>query len=437
MPLLINPILKKSHRIAKNSNVMNALSSNMNVFVQGMAATPSFLTKIMTEWGVSQKLSNINVYHLHTEGECPYIQPQAQPHFKCKNFFVGHNMRQAIKDGVAEYIPVFMSDVPRLFRKEKIKLDLALVQMSPPDSFGVCSLGPSVEATLAAIEKSKHVVCQINKNIPRTQGDALIHINNVDTIIENDTPIYMSANKQPTQEDITIGKLISTNLIPDGATLQLGIGNIPNMVLNELRSHKNIGIHSEMFSDGVVELIKEGVVNNSKKTLDPGRLVVSFLVGSSKLFDFVHNNSMVEMRDAAYTNNPYVIMKQDNMIAINSAIEIDLTGQVCSDSIGTHIYSGFGGQLDFMYGSSLSSGGKAIIALHSRTSTGKPRIVPFLYNGGGVVTTRGHVNYVATEYGIVSLCGKSINERARALIQIAHPEDREMLETEAKKRKLV
>jgi len=437
MPLLINPILKKSPRIAKNSNVMNALSSNMNVFVQGMAATPSFLTKIMTEWGISQKLSNINVYHLHTEGECPYIQPQAQPHFKCKNFFVGHNMRQAIKDGVAEYIPVFMSDVPRLFRKEKIKLDLALVQMSPPDSFGVCSLGPSVEATLAAIEKSKHVVCQINKNIPRTQGDALIHINNVDTIIENDTPIYMSANKQPTQEDITIGKLISTNLIPDGATLQLGIGNIPNMVLNELRSHKNIGIHSEMFSDGVVELIKEGVVNNSKKTLDPGRLVVSFLVGSSKLFDFVHNNSMVEMRDAAYTNNPYVIMKQDNMIAINSAIEIDLTGQVCSDSIGTHIYSGFGGQLDFMYGSSLSSGGKAIIALHSRTSTGKPRIVPFLYNGGGVVTTRGHVNYVATEYGIVSLCGKSINERARALIQIAHPEDREMLETEAKKRKLL
>lgn len=437
MPLLINPILKKSPRIVKNGDIMGFLTSNMNVFVQGMAATPTFLTEAMAEWGVSKKLSNINVYHLHTEGECPYIQPEAQSHFKCKTFFVGHNMRQSINDGVAEYVPAFISDIPRLIRKEVIKLDVALVQMSPPDYHGICSLGPSVEASLAAIEKSKHVICQINSAIPRTQGDALVHINNVDTIVEYDTPIYTSIVKKPLPEDIEIGKLIAANLIPDGATLQLGIGNIPNMVLNELHSHKNIGIHSEMFSDGVVDLIRKGVVNNSKKTLDPGRLVVSFLVGTSKLFDFVHNNSMVEMRDAEYTNNPYIIMKQNNMIAVNSAIEVDLTGQVCSDSIGTRIYSGFGGQLDFMYGASLSNGGKAIIALHSRTSDGKPRIVPFLYNGGGVVTTRGHVNYVVTEYGIVSLCGKSINERAKALIQIAHPEDREMLTFEAQKRKLL
>lgn len=435
---LIHPVLNKVPRLLRNGDfIRNMLRSDMNVFVQGMAATPTFLTNAMTEWGVSQKLSNIKVYHMHTEGLCPYIQEKAQPHFTCRTFFVGKNVRDAVNQGIAEYVPCLMNDVPRFFRRRIIPLDVALVQMSPPDNHGVCSLGPSVETTLAAMETAKHVVCQINRNLPRTQGDALVHINNVDAIVETDTPLYTTTNKAPSVEDQEIGRLITTHLIPDGATLQLGIGNIPNMVLDQLHSHKNLGIHSEMFSDGVVQLVQEGVINNSKKTVDPGRLVVSFLVGSPTLFDFVHNNPMVEMRDVAYTNNPCVIMRQDNMIAVNSAIEVDLTGQVCSDSIGTRIYSGFGGQLDFMYGSSLSNGGKSIIALHSRTSHGKPRLVPMLHNGAGVVTTRAHVNYVVTEYGIVSLCGLSMNERARKLIQIAHPEDRDMLTLEARKRNLI
>lgn len=436
--LLLHPVLSKTPKLLRHADLFkNILKSDMNVFVQGMAATPTFLTNAMTEWGVSHKLSNVNVYHMHTEGECPYIHLSAQPHFRCRTFFVGKNVRDAVNRGIAEYVPCLMSDIPRFFRKRIIPLDLALIQMSPPDNHGICSLGPSVETTLAAVETSKHVICQINRNIPRTQGDALIHINNVDAIIENDTPIYTTTSKQPSEEDKEIGRLIASNLIPDGATLQLGIGNIPNMVLDQLHSHKNIGIHSEMFSDGVVDLIREGVINNSKKTLDPGRLVVSFLLGSPQLFEFVHNNSMVEMRDVAYTNDPRIIMRQDNMIAVNSAIEVDLTGQVCSDSIGTRIYSGFGGQLDFMYGSSISNGGKSIIALHSRTSHGKPRLVPLLHDGAGVVTTRAHVNYIATEYGIVSLCGLSINQRALQLIRIAHPDDRAMLTLEAKKRNLI
>lgn len=437
MSLLTRPVLNKIPKIMDPGNVMNVLRSKNNVFVQGMAATPTFLTKIMTEWGISNKLNDINVYHMHTEGECPYIREDARPHFKCRTFFTAQNVRGAMEEGIAEYVPVFMGEIPTLFRRGIIPLDVALVQMSPPDHDGVCSLGPSVEASLSAIEKAKHVICQINRNIPRTQGDALVHINNVDTIIEHDTPIYTSISKQPQPEDAIIGRLIATNLIPDGATLQIGIGNIPNMVLDELFAHKDIGIHSEMFSDGVMKLIQKGVVNNSKKRLDPGKLVVSFLMGSPEFFGFVHDNPIVEMRDVAYTNNPFVIKGQDHMIAINSAIEVDITGQVCSDSIGTRIYSGFGGQLDFMYGTSLADHGKAIIALHSRTSRGQPRIVPFLKKGAGVVTTRGHVDYVVTEHGIASLRGKSVQERTRCLIDIAHPEDRLALTNEAKKRKLI
>lgn len=435
--MLTRPILKKAAKIVSSNNIMNVLKSKNNVFVQGMAATPTFLTRIMTEWGISNKLDDINVYHLHTEGECPYIKKEARPHFRCRNFFTGQNVRSAIEKGYAEYVPVFMSDVPSLFRRKIIPLDVALVQMSPPDKDGLCSLGPSVEASFSAIENAKHVICQINKNIPRTLGDALVHIDNVDTIVEHDSPLYTSISKKPQAEDAVIGRLIATHLVPDGATLQIGIGSIPNMVLNELFAHKDIGIHSEMFSDGVVDLINNGVVTNSKKKLDAGKLVASFLMGSPAFFEFVNDNPIVEMRDAAYTNNPFVIKEHNHMIAINSAIEVDITGQVCSDSIGTRIYSGFGGQLDFMYGASIAEHGKAIIALHSRTSKGKPRIVPYLKKGAGVVTTRGHVDYIVTEHGIASLRGKSIQQRVRSLIDIAHPNDRLMLSDDAKKRNLI
>lgn len=437
MPLLVHSIKQRMPRLVGVEEAMRSLRSGNNIFVQGMAATPTFLTEAMTKWGISQKLTNLNVHHLHTEGECPYIRKKAHPYFRCKSFFVGQNVRQAIAEGVADYIPVFMGDVPRLFRKRIIPLDVALVQMSPPDNKGVCSLGPSVEVSLAAIETAKHVVCQINRHMPRTQGDALVHIENVDMIVEHDTPLYTSTPKPPTHEDRIIGKLIATNLVPDGATLQLGIGNIPNMVLAELQSHKDLGIHSEMFSDGVVNLVRKGVVTNAKKTVDPGRMVVSFLTGSTDLFAFAHNNSFVEMRDAAYTNDPYVISQQDHMVAINSAVEVDITGQICSDSIGKRVYSGFGGQLDFMYGATMAAHGKAIIALHSRTSKGQPRIVPHLQPGAGVVTTRGHADYIVTEYGIASLRGKSLQERAHCLIKIAHPEDRPLLLQEARHRKFI
>lgn len=437
MPLLIHPLVTKIPRFFKPTDVMHTIQNNQNIFVQGMAATPTFLLDLLTEWSISKKLSNVNVYHMHIDGDCPYIQPQAHPHIRCKTFFVSPNLRQAIQEGHAEYVPMLMGDIPRLFRKGILRLDTALIQVSPPDTHGVCSMGPSVEASLSAIQHAKQVICQINRNVPRTQGDALVHITHFDAIVEHDSPIHLMPLKTPRPEDMEIGRLIATHLIGDGDTLQIGTGNIPNMVLKQLTSHQNLGIHSEMFSDGVVELVKKGVITNAKKTLDPGRLVVSFLMGSHQLFEFVHNNAQVEMRDVAYTNNPYIIMKQDNMVAINSAIEVDLTGQVCSDSIGTIIHSGIGGQLDFMYGASLSDNGKAIIALHSRTSKQEPRIVPTLHQGGGVVTTRGHVNYIVTEYGIASLCGKSLNERARDLIKIAHPEDRLMLTMEARKRNLL
>lgn len=437
MPLLIQSIKQNMPRLVGVEEAMWSLCSGNNIFVQGMAATPTFLTEAMTRWGISQKLTNLSVHHMHTEGECPYIRKDAQPYFRSKSFFVGQNVRHALADGVADYIPVFMGSVPRLFRKRIIPLDVALVQMSPPDNHGVCSLGPSVEVSLAAIETAKHVVCQINHYMPRTQGDALVHIQNVDTIVEHDAPLYTSTPKDPTPEDKTIGKLIASHLVPDGATLQLGIGNIPNMVLAELQSHKDLGIHSEMLSDGVVNLVRNGVITNAKKKVDPGRMVVSFMTGSSDLFAFAHNNSFVEMRDAAYTNDPYVIAKQDHMITINSAIEVDITGQICSDSIGKRVYSGFGGQLDFIYGASMATHGKAIIALHSRTSQGHPRIVPQLHQGAGVVTTRGHADYIVTEYGIASLYGKALRERALGLIEIAHPEDRTLLLQEAKHRKLL
>ena len=428
---------RKSPKTTTVEEAIKVIQSGNNVFVQGMAATPTYLTTKMTEYGMKEKLDNINVYHMHTEGHCPYVEQEASKRFHCKTFFVSQNVRDAINDGRAEYLPTFMSDIPNLFRKNVIPLDVALVQASPPDAYGFCSLGTSVESSLSAIEKAKHVICQINKHVPRTGGDAIVHVSAMDQLVYHNAPLYTSKPKDPSPEDVEIGRLIATHLVKDGATIQLGIGNIPNMVLEQLTGHKNLGIHSEMFSDGVIPLIRSGVVNNTAKTLNAGKIVVSFLVGTQNLFDFVNENPIVEMRDVAYTNDPHIIRQHKDMTAINSAIEVDITGQVCSDSIGTRIYSGFGGQLDFIRGAGLADGGKAIIALHSRTSKGEPRIVPSIHDGGGIVTTRAHVNYVVTEYGIASLIGKTINERTTELIKIAHPDDRSMLSKSAMRRKLI
>jgi 4-hydroxybutyrate CoA-transferase len=404
------------------------MKEGQHVYVQGMAATPTYLTNAMTEYGIQEKLRNINVYHMHTEGPCPYVQPGALQYFRSKSFFVGENVRKAIADGRAEYLPTMFVDLPALIRNKKIPVNTVLLQTSPPDENGFCSLGTSVEGTAAAMEVADNVICQINRFVPRTRGDSLVHISAMTGVVYKDAPLYTKHVKAASKKDEDIGHLIATNLVDDDATLQLGIGNIPNSVLAQLGSHKNLGIHSEMFSDGVIPLVKSGVVNGASKTLDTGKLVATFLVGSQELFDFVDNNPNVEMRDVAYTNDPHIVRQQKKMTSINSAIEVDMTGQVCADSIGTRVYSGFGGQVDFVRGAELSEGGKAIIALHSRTPNGKAKIVPCLQSGAGVITTRAHVDYIVTEYGISSLRGKTIGERARQLRDIAHPDDREAID---------
>ncbi|CAM9293651.1 unnamed protein product [Choristocarpus tenellus] len=350
--------------------------------------------------------------------------------------FLGANVRQATHEGRADYLPIFLSETPLLFRRGIIPLDVAMVQVSPPDRHGYCSLGTSVDCTRAALQCAKVVIGQVNKHMPRTHGDGIIHVSNFDMIVGYDNPIYSSEPKELGTTDIKIGNLIAENLVEDGATLQMGIGNIPNAVLSALQGHKDLGIHSEMFSDGILPLVESGVVTGAKKTRQQGKLVSTFLVGSQKLYDFVDDNPMVDMCDVSYTNNPYIISKHYRMTAINSAIEIDITGQVVSDSIGMFMYSGVGGQVDFLRGASVSEGGKAILALPSRTHKGRPRIVPFIQEGAGVVTTRAHVQYVVTEYGMAFLFGKGLQERAQALIDIAHPDDRAFLEEEATKRGL-
>ena len=404
---------------------VRVIRSNDRVFIHGVAAAPQELIRAMT--ARSSELKNVEIVHLHTEGPAPYAAPEMADSFHVNAFFVGANVRAAVRDGRADYVPVFLSEIPALFRKGVLPLNVALINVSPPDKHGFCSLGVSVDITRAAVECADHVIAQVNPRMPRTLGDSLLHISAIDTVVDVDAELPEAPPPNLTDVDRAIGRHIA-EMIDDGATLQMGIGSIPNAVLTSLTNHKDLGIHTEMFSDGLIDLVESGVVNGTKKVKHPGKIVSGFVMGTRRVYDFVDDNQQVLMLDIAYVNDTSVIRRNPKATAINSAIEIDITGQVCADTIGTYQYSGVGGQMDFIRGASLSEGGKAIIALQSATNRGESKIVPFLKEGAGVVTTRAHVHYIVTEYGVANLYGLNLRQRAGELIKIAHPDHREALE---------
>lgn len=398
------------------------IKSGDRVFLHTAAAVPQRLIDAMVQR--APELKNVEIISLHTEGAAPYTKQEYQESFRINALFVGKNVRQAVQHGEGDAIPVFLSDVPSLFLKNILPLDVALVHVSPPDRHGYCSLGVSVDASLAAVHAARLVIAQVNPNMPRTHGEGLLHISKIHAMVEVDDPLPEHPKHELSDIEIRIGNHIAS-IVEDGATLQMGIGAIPDATLAALYNHKDLGIHSEMFSDGVIELVEKGVINGSKKKINREIIVSSFLVGSRRLYDFVDDNPLVEMLPSDYVNDTSQIRKNPKVTAINSALEIDMSGQVCADSIGQKYYSGVGGQMDFIRGAALSEGGKPIIALPSTTRYGQSRIVPQLKPGAGVVTTRAHVQYVVTEYGIVNLHGMNLRQRAEALASIAHPDFRE------------
>ena len=400
------------------------IKSGNRVLIQGGSATPQTLIRAMVAHAPA--LKNVEIVHLHTEGEAGYTALELKDNFHTKAFFIGGNIRNMV--GItADYIPIFLSDIPSLFRNGYMDLDVVMVNVSPPDKHGFCSLGVSVDIVVAGIEQGKKVIAQINPKMPRTFGDAMVNVKHFAACVEVDEDLHEMKFVAPSDEEKAIGKHIAA-IIEDGATLQMGIGGIPNAVLTYLTNHKNLGIHTEMFSEGIVDLVEKGVVNGSKKKLNPYKIVSGFAMGTRRLYDFMDNNPEIEMLDIAYVNDTSIIRQNPKVTAINSAIEIDITGQVCADSIGTRMFSGVGGQMDFMRGAALSKGGKPIIAITSTTLKGVSKIVPTLKVGAGVVTTRAHARYVATEYGVAELFGKSLRERANLLRDIAHPDAREALD---------
>ena len=405
------------------------IKSGDKVFVHGGAATPHSLLEKMVER--APELTNVEMISMSTYGEALYADEKYKDSFHVNSLFVSANVRKAVNEGRGDYIPVFLSEIPSLFRRKIIQLDVALVHVSVPDKHGFCSLGVSVDIASAAVKTAKYVIAQVNPNMPRTFGDGMIHIDDFDAAIyaEHELPEVV-ANGMISDVNKKIGAYCAA-LIEDGATIQTGIGSIPDAVLASLSGHKELGVHTEMFSDGMLPLIEKGIVTNQHKKRCRGKVVTGFMLGSKKLYDFAHDNPELLVMNIDYVNDTSVIRTNPKATAINSAIEIDITGQVCSDSIGTYHYSGVGGQIDFIRGAALSEGGKPIIAMPSTTSKGDSKIVPFLKQGAGIVTTRAHAHYIVTEYGIAFLYGKNMRERANALINIAHPDHREMLEKEA------
>lgn len=427
------PIKGKEPKWVSAEEAFQDLQSGQTVFAQGAAATPIDLLNAMTAVGKKKNLKDVTVCHMHTEGPAAYTDPSCAGIFRSTSFFMGGNVRKAVADGRGDSIPIFLSEIPHLFYKKIIQPDIAVIQVSPPDQHGYCSLGTSVDCVRAGMTHSKIIVAQVNPRLPRTFGDGIIHISHIDYAVKVDTPLPVHGDKPPSAEETKIGKNIAENLVEDGATLQMGIGSIPDAVLSALKDHKDLGIHSEMFAGGVIDLVNRGCITNNRKKFHQGRIVGSFLIGTQALYDFVDNNPFIEMLVVDYVNNTGVIARNPKMTAINSCIEVDLTGQVVSDSIGPRMYSGFGGQVDFIRGAAegFDGKGKPIIALPSSTKRGESKIVPTIKEGAGVVTTRAHVHYVVTEYGIASLFGKSLRQRAHALINVAHPDHREALEKAA------
>ncbi len=407
------------------SEAIGLISSHSRVFIQGGAATPNVLIKELVQQ--AERLEDVTLIHLHTEGPAEYANAKYQKNFRVINLFTGSNLRRHLDYDRIDYLPCFISEVPRLFRSKECPLDVALLHVSVPDRFGYCSLGVSVDVAHAASQCAALLIAQVNPQMPRIHGDGLIHMSAFAAMVEVDEPLPESPGAALTEQEVSIARSIAA-LIEDGSTLQLGIGSIPNAVTHQLLGHRDLGIHSEMWADGALQLLKKGVVTNSCKKVHQGKSVSSFLMGTKELFDFVNDNPALLQLGIDYVNNPNIIARNPRVVAINSAVEIDLSGQVCADSIGHRIISGFGGQVDFMRGAALSEGGKSIIAINSVTNRGESKIVTTLKPGAGVVTTRADVHYVVTEYGTAQLYGKTLGERARALLKIAHPSHRSTLE---------
>jgi acyl-CoA hydrolase len=414
---------------------VSVVKSHDRVYISGNAATPYVLMKALAKR--KDELEDVELTHVLLLGEDPLSKPDMEGHFRHNSLFVGPADRKAINEGRADYVPIFLHQIPGLFKRGLLPLDVAVLHLSPPDEHGFMSFAVEVLASKAAAETAKIVIAQINDRMPRVLGDSFIHVSRVHKIVEISEQLPQLENSPATEVEMKIGKYIA-DLIDDGSTLQLGIGGIPDAVLASLSNRRDLGIHTEMLSDGVMEAIEKGIITGAKKTFHPNKVVITFALGSSRLYEFIDNNPVIEAHPTDYVNHPFLIAQNDNMIAINSAIEVDITGQVCSDSIGTYIYSGFGGQVDFIRGAAHSKGGKPIIALPSTAKEGEmTRIVPFLKQGAGVVTTRGDVHYIVTEYGVAYLHGKNLQERTKALINIAHPKFRADLVWEAKNRNLI
>ncbi|MEP0815056.1 MAG: acetyl-CoA hydrolase/transferase family protein [bacterium] len=409
------------------------VKSGNQIYIHPGCATPQSLVEALG--ARRDDLFDVKIFHILTFGAAPYVEEGNEGHFRHIALFAGSNVRKAIAEGRADWMPIHLHEIPKLWYTGRIKLDVALIHCSPPDEHGFVSLGVDIGTTLSAVRCARKVIAQVNPQMPRTLGDSFVHLSKINYIVEVDEPI-VEVPQAPEMTDVyrEIGKVVADE-IDDGACLQMGIGAIPDAVLMFLREKRNLGIHTEMFSDGVQALFEEGVINCEKKNIHTGKIVASFMMGTRKLYDFVHNNPVIEMHPTEYVNDPFIISQNKNMISINSAIAVDITGQICSDSIGKSIYSGFGGQVDFVRGATRSEGGKAIIALPSLAKD-KSRIVPHLEPGAGIVTSRADADYVATEYGIVHLFGLNLRERAKALISIAHPDHREALEKEAALRNL-
>ncbi len=403
------------------------IKSGNKIFIHGAAATPTPLLNALCS---QENLTDIRLYHIHVSGCCRFLDPECQKKFISTSLFSGQNTRIPIQEGRADFIPIFLSDIPNLFKSQKVPLDVAIVQLSPPDKHGMCTLGTSVDTAKAAVDSAKLVIAEINERMPRTHGNSAVPFSQIDSFIYTNRALIESPPPIETLIDATIGEIIS-ELIEDQSTLQVGIGSIPNAVIKRLVNKRDLGIHTEMFSDNIIELVEAGVITNRYKTIHNGRITTSFVNGTQKLYDFVNDNSKIEFHPCDHTNDTSMIRQNEKTIAINSAIEIDLSGQVCADSIGHQIFSGIGGQLDFMRGAALSKGGKPIIALPSTAAQGKfSRIVMTLKPGAGVVTTRGHIHWIVTEYGAVNLHGLTLRERGEALISIAHPDFRPSLKRE-------